>query len=308
MRCDDESLFLGGSSSALKLLLYFKPIKFSVEITISSIPFLTIFSTVHFLFLDMHVSNHGREGSSDIPQRSMKNDKKRFDYSDPLRTNMRWWYVVANFYRWKTFLFTGLTTTYIFDIARSSNIHTTRGENRNDIAITHRQHRVNQKAKEIIWFTLKGQRSSVGVLGAYAHGRLREEQPLCHQTLRSGGYRRRRRCWWWWRCHRWWWHCRRWMMLAALPLKAYRHPARIRPPEIAAELLPALWTSLDAYLAIVHVVIAVYAATSGTGHGYARVSTSWHCPHASETRSPLWSRCFTISTGTPGRSRINEKQ
>lgn len=108
-------------------------------------------------------------------------------------------------------------------------------------------------------------------MGAYAHGRLREEQPLCHQTLRSGGYRRRRRCWWWWRCHRWWCHCRRWMMLAALPLKAYRHPARIRPPEIAAELLPALWTSLDAYLAIVHVVIAVYAATSGTGHGYARV-------------------------------------
>lgn len=41
-------------------------------------------------------------------------------------------------------------------------------------------------------------------------------------------------------------------MLAALPLKAYRHPARIRPPEIAGELLPALWTSLDAYLAIAY--------------------------------------------------------
>lgn len=57
----------------------------------------------------MHVSNHGREGSSDIPQRSMKNDKA-FDYSDPLRTNMRW-YVVANFYRW-TFLYS-LTTTFL---------------------------------------------------------------------------------------------------------------------------------------------------------------------------------------------------
>ncbi|CAD1480022.1 unnamed protein product, partial [Heterotrigona itama] len=55
-------------------------------------------------------------------------------------------------------------------------------------------------------------------------------------------------------------------MLAALPLKAYRHPARIRPPEIAGELLPALWASLDAYLAIVRATDAKWSARrTGTG-------------------------------------------
>lgn len=99
------------------------------------------------------------------------------------------------------------------------------------------------------------------------------------------------------------------MMLAALPLKAYRHPARIRPPEIAAELLPALWTSLDAYLAM--------PARSDRGiRGYFRYRTRIRaCPPLGTALTPMKRRRLcgvdastSRATGTPGRCRINEKR
>lgn len=126
---------------------------------------------------------------------------------------------------------------------------------------------------------------------------------------------------WWWRCHRWWWWWwhwrRRWMMLAALLLKAYRHPARIRSPEIAAELLPALWTSLDAYLAIVYVVTIGSRCTlpvpdadtrSPVVHLLGTDSRILLFASKRTSRVIIKLRVRVPVEWTPGRGRMNEKR